>query len=82
APLSPRAREGATVSMPIKWSQVRKGLDPTKFTIRTAPALLARSDAWEDYDEGARSLIRSIEALGKAARPTRRRGSEQATARS
>lgn len=80
APLSPRAREGATVSMPIKWSQVRKGLDPTKFTIRTAPALLSKSDAWEDYDEGARSLIRSIEALSKPPRAANRRSSEQAEA--
>jgi len=61
APLSPRAREGATVSMPLQWSQVRRGLDPTKFTVRTAPGLLAKSKPWADYDEGARSLVAAVQ---------------------
>jgi bifunctional non-homologous end joining protein LigD len=56
APLSPRAREGATVSMPIEWSQVRAGLDPARFTVRTAPALLAKSRPWGDYDKAARPM--------------------------
>jgi bifunctional non-homologous end joining protein LigD len=56
APLSPRAREGATVSMPIEWSQVRAGLDPARFTVRTAPALLAKSKPWGDYDKAARPM--------------------------
>jgi bifunctional non-homologous end joining protein LigD len=49
APLSPRARDGATVSMPLTWAQVKKGLDPHAFTVRTVPALLAKSPAWKDY---------------------------------
>ena len=63
APLSPRARPGATVSMPLTWAQVRKGLDPQRFTVKTVPALLAKSVAWKDYDKSSRPLRAAIEAL-------------------
>jgi bifunctional non-homologous end joining protein LigD len=62
-PLSPRAREGAPVSMPVHWSQVRSGLDPLKYTIRTAPGLLSKNKPWEDYDDGARSLVNAIQRI-------------------
>ena len=63
APLSARAREGAPVSMPLTWRQGRAGLDPAKFTIRTARALLGRSGAWKDYAESSRPLLPAIERL-------------------
>ncbi|HEY0266092.1 MAG TPA: DNA ligase D [Rhizomicrobium sp.] len=63
APLSPRARPGATVSMPLEWSQVKKGLDPKKFTVRTAPALIAKSKAWRDYGAGERPLLLVLKNL-------------------
>jgi bifunctional non-homologous end joining protein LigD len=56
APLSPRAREGATVSMPLTWAQVKRGLDPKAYTVRTAPTLIRKSSAWADYDKGWPSL--------------------------
>jgi bifunctional non-homologous end joining protein LigD len=65
APLSPRARAGAPVSMPLIWTQVKKGLDPMRFTVRTAPGLLAASPAWRDYCESERSLTDAIKKLGK-----------------
>jgi len=66
APLSPRARAGATVSMPLTWAEVRKGLDPKRFTIRNAAALLRASRAWMDYDKSRRSLHRAAKAATKA----------------
>jgi bifunctional non-homologous end joining protein LigD len=56
APLSPRARPGAPVSMPLTWAQVKKGLNPQRYTVRSAPALLARSKAWQDYCASERQL--------------------------
>lgn len=66
APLSPRARPGATVSMPLSWTQVKSGLDPRRFTIRTVPALLSKSSAWEDYCDGQRPLEQAMKRLAKA----------------
>jgi bifunctional non-homologous end joining protein LigD len=65
APLSPRGREGAPVSMPLTWNQVTKGLDPTKYTIPVVPTLLPKLMAWKDYGEGARPLAGAIKRLGK-----------------
>ena len=65
APLSPRARAGATVSMPITWAQVKADLDPKRFTVRTTPALLAKSAAWKDYCDALRPLEPAIKKLGK-----------------
>ncbi|MGI0522721.1 DNA ligase D [Rhizobium giardinii] len=68
APLSPRARPGATVSMPLNWTQVKSDLDPRRFTVRTVPALLAKITAWQDYCDGKRPLEQAIKRLGKSKR--------------
>jgi len=72
-PLSPRAREGATVSMPIHWKEVRAGLEPKKFTVRTAPKLLLITKPWEGYAGAARSLAGAIRSITQAAKPKPRR---------
>jgi bifunctional non-homologous end joining protein LigD len=68
APLSPRARPGATVSMPPSWAQVKADLDPKRFTVRTVPGLLGRTKAWAEYDAGVRPLQDAIKRLGTTKR--------------
>jgi bifunctional non-homologous end joining protein LigD len=63
AVLSPRARDGATVSMPLTWAQVRGDLDPKRYTVRSVPALLAKSKAWDGYDDAASSIKSAMKKL-------------------
>jgi bifunctional non-homologous end joining protein LigD len=65
APLSPRARAGAPVSMPLTWKALREGLEPKRFTLATAPSLLRKGKAWADYDEAERPLAHAIAMLVK-----------------
>lgn len=65
APLSPRARPQAPVSMPLEWKQVKTGLDPLRYTLSTAVASLAKSAAWADYFDAERSLSKAVHKLLK-----------------
>jgi len=51
--------------MRLTWTQVKSDLGPKRFTIRTVPALLAKTTAWEDYCVGQRPLEQAIKQLGK-----------------
>jgi bifunctional non-homologous end joining protein LigD len=68
APLSPRARPGAPVSWPLNWTQVRKGLETSRFNLRTAPGLLKTLDAWDTFADSARPLAAAIRKLEKTKR--------------
>jgi len=68
APFSPRARPGATIAMPLKWSQVKPGLDPADYTIKASDRQLAAgAGAWKDFfdiDQVVSAKIRrAFEAL-------------------
>ncbi|MDQ8729309.1 DNA ligase D [Bradyrhizobium sp. LHD-71] len=63
APLSARARDGAPVSMPLTWGQVRAGLDPLKFNMHTVPRLLKKMSAWAEYCDSERSVIDAMVRL-------------------
>jgi bifunctional non-homologous end joining protein LigD len=48
APYSVRPYPGATVSAPLKWSEVRRTLDPSRYTIRTMRSRVDKvGDLWE-----------------------------------
>lgn len=66
AVLSPRAREFATVSMPLTWPQVKADLEPKRFTLRSVPALLKKTKAWADYDKSASPLKAAIKTLASS----------------
>jgi len=47
---SARAKTGATISMPLTWKQIQKGVKISDFTIKNAPGLLKKSgDLWKEF---------------------------------
>lgn len=64
APYCVRPVPGATVSTPLEWSEVRKGLDPKKFTIETTAARLKRQgDLWKGVLGKRADLKRALDRL-------------------
>ena len=54
---SARAKDGATVSMPLTWKQIEKGMKMSDFTIENLPGLLKkRGDAWKQFFNNRQEL--------------------------
>jgi bifunctional non-homologous end joining protein LigD len=52
-----RAKPKASVSMPLTWKQIEKGVKITDFTITNVPELLKKKgDAWADFFKSRQSL--------------------------
>jgi len=57
APYSARAKPGATVSMPLTWKQVEKGVKISDFTIQNTAKLVEKnSGAWRTFFAEAKQL--------------------------
>lgn len=55
---SPRARPGACVATRLHWREVKPGLDPAAFDVRTVPERLRkqRADPWAEFGEAGNTL--------------------------
>jgi bifunctional non-homologous end joining protein LigD len=52
-----RARPGATVSMPLSWKQIEKGVKISDFTIENVPGLIKKNgNAWAEFFENRQQL--------------------------
>jgi bifunctional non-homologous end joining protein LigD len=71
AALSPRARPGAPVSMPLRWEELRSRARSLPYSVTSGPRHLARrrADPWAEYHRSRQRLGRAqIEAAAKLAR--------------
>lgn len=68
APYSVRARPGAPVSTPLKWEEVKKGLDPADYTIKTTIRRLKKiGDLYSPVLGKGINLASSIKMISSAA---------------
>lgn len=76
-----RPRKGATVSAPLKWEEVGRGLDPAGFNINTMPNRLdALGDLWKGVSGPGVDLAACLEKLAEESdRTGKRRGHPAST---
>lgn len=66
APYCVRPRPGATVSAPLDWAEVKKGLNPKAFTIRTMAGRIAKhGDRWAGIGKKSYDLEEALRRLEK-----------------
>ncbi len=65
APYSVRRRPGAPVSTPLRWSDVKRGLDPTTFTVATLSSLLPAPDPWEGFFQARQPVSAALRAIDR-----------------
>jgi bifunctional non-homologous end joining protein LigD len=65
APWSPRAREGATIAVPLDWKELTAKLNPQKFTIPASAKLLEKADPWKALAKSAKPLAAAMKKLAK-----------------
>ena len=60
APYSSRAKKGATVSMPVTWPELEKGIAPNAFPLGDTTTLeqLKKADPWKDFFTLGKALKR------------------------
>ena len=63
APFSVRKRPGAPVSTPLRWTDVRAGLDPNSFTIANFDLQLRRKDPWEAFFQSRQPIATALKAV-------------------
>ncbi len=66
APYSVRCRQGAPVSTPLDWDEVRPDLNPSHFNIRTIQHRLEGNDPWADFWRSRQTLPKSLNAFADA----------------
>jgi bifunctional non-homologous end joining protein LigD len=76
AAYSARPHPGATVSAPLKWSEVKIGLDPARFTIKTMLERVEKiGDLWQGVHGPSIDLSAWIQQLEKSAKASSSEGS-------
>ncbi|PYS24367.1 MAG: DNA polymerase LigD [Acidobacteria bacterium] len=53
---SARAKPGATVSMPLSWKQIEKGVKISDFTIENVPQLIKKNHPWKNFFDRPQEL--------------------------
>ena len=67
AAYSTRAREGATIAVPLSWNELSEALDPRAFTVLTIDARLKRKkDPWAAYWKTKQHLTAAARAYAES----------------